>query len=239
VLHAAGVDPTLTGGVAVAETAYPEPGLRHCHDVDVLIAGGEREPATRALAGRGGGADSPQHRGRLVVGHPLGAPVALHDRLFTLPGPRPPIESMLGRRHEVEVDGVRAGVLAPDDLLLQVVGRGVCDVPAGYLRWAVDAAEIARGAVDWERFAATASRSRLAGILAIGLGYLRGQLGAPVPAAALSAPSRTDVDLVRVAALRRRRWAGAWTREAARPANALALVRWAPAYLREKATERR
>ena len=187
VLDAAGVDPTLTGGFAVAETAYPEPGLRHCHDVDVLIAGGERERATRALAGRGGGAESPQHRGRLVVGHPLGAPVALHDRLFTLPGPRPEIASMLGRRREVRVDGAQARALAADDLLLQVVGRGVCDVPAGYLRWAVDAAEIARGAVDWERFAATASRSRLTGILAIGLGYLRRRARRP---GACGGPSR-------------------------------------------------
>jgi hypothetical protein len=120
-----------------------------------------------------------------------------------------------------------------------VVARGLCDVPAGFLRWAADAAEIARGPVDWERLADTAADSGLAGLMGIGIGYLRGELGLAVPGSATRAPSRTDLDLVRIAALRRRRWAGEWRREAARPANALALARWAPSYLREKAGERR
>jgi hypothetical protein len=191
------------------------------------------------LAGRGGEARTPAHRGRLVVGHPLGAPVALHERLFMLPGPRPPMEAMLARRQAVEVGETAARALAPDDLMLQVVARGLCDVPPGFLRWAVDAAEIARGPVDWERLAATAAVSGLFGLLGIGLGYLRHELGVRVPANATRAPSRADADLVRIAALRRRRWAGEWRREAVRPANALALARWAPSYLREKAGERR
>ena len=127
----------------------------------MLIAAGERERATRALATRGGSAQEPPHRGRLVVGHPLGAPVLLHEKLFTLPGPRPPLDEMLERRREVSVAGAEARALAPDYLLLQIVARGVCDVPDGYVRWAVDAAEIAQAEVDWPRLADTAGRSLL------------------------------------------------------------------------------
>lgn len=244
-LAAAGLDVTVIGGVAVAQCAYPEPGLRHCHGLELLVGSADRPTAAAALRGLGGGEASRIDRAAEVVSHPLGAPIALQDRLLVMIGPELAIEPILARRRSLALAGHTAPTLSPDDLLLTVIAGGLCDRQPGSLQWALDAHQIIsrESGLDWGRLAATAQEARLSRIAALGVGYVSEQLGPEIPAAARvaleDAADQRGEELALVAAVRRRRWEGGWRRMALRPASSVALVRWAPRYLAGRLRERR
>lgn len=243
-LRGAAVDATVLAGVTVGELAFPAPGLRHSHDIDMLIPAGRRAVAVAALEERGGLAGGRfGGPGSTVVGHPLGAPVGLHTRLFSMPGIDPPQEAIVGRRSSVSIGGAEARILAPDDLLVYLIVRGLCEGPVGGLKWPVDAwfALQRWPDLDWDRLRATAAGMRITPVIAVGLEYLTARFDAPVPDAELAAIERAarsagwrERDMVLVASLRRRRAHGPWLARAAAPRSALALLRWSPSYLRAR-----
>jgi hypothetical protein len=244
-LKAAGVDATLIDEVATSQTAYGDVGIRHCHGVQLLIRSTERQAAIETLKRNGGTPPARLHHSVNVVSHPLGAPVALKKKLLVVAGSRLSEAPMLARRRSIEIAGVASPTLAADDLLLSVVAAGLCDAPPGSLQWAVDAHQILTRAgegFEWERLVSTARDSRLARLLALGVGYLADQLGAPVPErarASMEGAADPGADaFARVAVLRARRRGGSWKREALRPRNAIALAAWAPSYVRYRAGNR-
>ena len=64
-LGRAGVRPVVLRGVAASESVYPDPGLRHCHDLDLLLPGDRLAEAGRALTAAGfQAAPNPRRPGR-------------------------------------------------------------------------------------------------------------------------------------------------------------------------------
>ena len=162
----AGLDePALVvGGVALAATAYEEWPLRHCHDLDLLVRSGPGESV-----------------------HPSGLPVVRHVRLH--PRGRP-VDGVRERAVEATIGGAGARVLGPTDALVHVLGRAARGL--GSLRWAVDAAVLARRhpdhdpAVATEHAAATRAGRRIAALAR----FVAAELDAPLSRDLLDALAR-------------------------------------------------
>jgi Uncharacterised nucleotidyltransferase len=146
-------------GVALAHTVYDAPPLRHCHDLDLL----------------GAGADG-------TTEHPSGFPISRHRSLFAHRSVG--IEAVLADAVNTEIAGVPARVLHPADALVHgcvhALTLGIPDSPL----WALDCALVVRRteALDWTRVISRASEWSSAHTVARALGWLRRDLGVPVPA---------------------------------------------------------
>jgi hypothetical protein len=189
VLGAAGVRPVVLRGAALAETVYPEPVLRHCHDLDLWVTEHELPRAGDALAASGYACaqQSGTAARSLVLRHRSGVDVQLHTALFRLGYYEPPLDEMRERGRPCEVAGTPAWELSPADALLHVCGHAAESGSRENLCWAADAwFLITRSAdLDWGLVADCALRGRLALPVSLMLGYLAGELGAPVPPAVL------------------------------------------------------
>ena len=161
-LAAVGIEPVVTGGPALAATAYESPALRHRHDLDLLV--GEQE-LERAAAALGNGSE---------------LRVRLHTQLV---GRRGFGEPPAPRTRRFDFGGARACTLAREELLLHVCVRAVCRAQPAALVWAADAWQLLARApgLDWQRLLATATASRTELPLAAALRYLARELDAPVP----------------------------------------------------------
>lgn len=192
-LHRCRIDATVLRGAALAELAYPQPWLRHCHDVDLLVGGDQSAAALAALTrecGPGGAGSGPLGRRDARYVHAHGLPVALHSRPLAVPGAR----ALTARTLERSVGDAPALVPSPEDMLLLVCAHGLAGPVPGRLSWVPDAwfALQATPALDWDRLRATATETRLVRLLAVALGYLRRELGAAIP--------RDELERVRLAA---------------------------------------
>src|SRR4051794_27310273 len=154
--------PVVLKGAALAEAAYPEPGLRHTHDLDLLVA-----PAGRPF--------------REVM--PSGVPVNGHPHLFAGAFHRAAEPGMRARLAPARVAGVAVRTLAPDDALVHVCGHAFSLGGADLGHWVPDAWFLIRSSpgLDWDRLVDTAERGRLAIPMACLLGYLARDLRAQVP----------------------------------------------------------
>lgn len=170
-LGEAGLEAVVLRGAALAELAYSDPSLRHCHDLDLLVRAEDRPRAARALG--------PLTR--------AGVPIGLHATLFASPYFRPPLAEIWARRRQVELAGIEASVLSPADTLLHVAAHGVSRPFA--LTWPPDAWHVlsADGHLVWPELVSTACVGRLELPVWLALSYLARELGAAVPADALSA----------------------------------------------------
>lgn len=189
-LTATGLPFLLARGAAVAETILPEPWLRHCHDIDLLVAHEHLDSAAAALAGAGlreqpipGPSRSFVHR-RLL-------PVRLHPLTLKPPFEGPAIRLFEGRAISIQALGIAVRRPADDDLLLHLCAHAACSQGRSTLRWVGDAHAIVvtRPDLDWQRLRETAAASGLAAPLAATLSYLAKRIGTPVPPATLAALS--------------------------------------------------
>jgi hypothetical protein len=134
-LAGAHVAATLSGGWALATTAYADPGLRHCHDIDLVVDPRDGPRTMRALA---------------LAGFACGDPpiaVTTAPRRAVAPGGLPII---------VHAGSVSAPVAAPEELLARILGRPEADGSRGLLRFA-DAVVLLRASgarLHWGRVAA-------------------------------------------------------------------------------------
>jgi hypothetical protein len=173
-------DPLVSGGLATALAAHPDPAVRHCHDLDRLGPVGSYET------------------------HPSGLPAVVH------PGLLPPAwgadEDLDAVRARAVLDGRlgrpvhRVGV---GDLLITVLVHHVAGRRFGSVRWASDVWLLARVATDddWDVLAHTVAEHRLGPVVLPSLTYVAEALRATVPAAAVAtvqsspAPSADRIDL--------------------------------------------
>jgi Uncharacterised nucleotidyltransferase len=81
-LDRAGVPVVLLKGVALAQTAYKRPGLRHCHDIDLLLDEMRLADAQAALIAFGFQLAADAISPRIVLTHQDGLPVTLHTHLW-------------------------------------------------------------------------------------------------------------------------------------------------------------
>jgi hypothetical protein len=189
VLGGAGVRAVVLRGFALAETVYPEPVLRHCHDLDLWVTEHDLPCAGDALAASGYARVRPGGTAArsLVLRHRSGVDVQLHTALCRLGYYEPPLDEMRERTRPCEVAGTPAWELSPADALLHVCGHAAESGSRENLCWAADAwFLITRSAdLDWGLVADCALRGRLALPVALMLSYLAGELEAPVPPAVL------------------------------------------------------
>ncbi len=186
VLEEAGVTPTPLRGVVLAEQYYPDPALRHCHDLDLLVDP-EGFPTAAAALARAGYARSegPDVSGSRAAQFtdPSGFPITLHRELFQIPHYAVSHEALQKRTIAGLCLGVPVRLLSPSDMLIHVCGHASCSPGRTNLRWVVDAWYLTQQLtdLDWISFPEQVKRVRLVLPIAVMLRYLRDELAAPIP----------------------------------------------------------
>jgi hypothetical protein len=190
-LEKEGIPTIVLKGVALAETAYESPVLRHCHDIDLLIRDQDMSRAMTLLPSiEFKEIDSKAEPGSsdCQLEHESGLPLELHTALFKLPY----YNELLGETWERSQNQIIADcptrILAPADNLLHVCGHAFYESRRGSLRWVSDAWFIIdrHRDLDWDLFLDCANRSHLALPLSVMLAYLAEDLNAPIPSSFLA-----------------------------------------------------
>jgi hypothetical protein len=180
-LARAGLDPVVVQDVALAATAYPDPALRHCHALEVLLPPGEPADGAHVLAAAGF-RPGPASASGSALAHPDGLPV----RLSAEPLPRfaasTDASGIRARAVPAPIDG-RARVPAPEDALALLVARAAVGAERRSLLWACDAAGVIGSypALDWDRVVDSARGWRLALPVATMLRWLSAEVDLAVP----------------------------------------------------------
>jgi hypothetical protein len=214
-LEKEGFSPIVLKGIALAETVYGNPVLRHCHDIDILLPDDELGRPAGFLGSLGFRSrmdtDPASHHLRMV--QDSGLPLEFHSRLFDVPYYETSISEIRARSRTQVIAGVTARILAPADNLLHVCGHASYSNKRPSLRWVTDAWFIMKRHPDlnWDLLLDCIRRSHLALPLSVMLGYMAGSLNAPIPATFLTglsdAASNTEA-IERQLALRGTRSAG-------------------------------
>lgn len=180
-------------GAAVAETVYPEPALRHSHDIDLLIEPRDLESTVSRLISSGL-RPLPQGNRKLpyvVLCHNSGLAIGLYPGLFQVPyyslveGARAQAIWPYSLSHNF--GGAEASILSPAASLWEVLGHASYSPNRRSLKWVCDAWFLIedKAGPDWNLFTDLAARSNLALPLAVMLFYLAQSLHATIPLAVL------------------------------------------------------
>jgi hypothetical protein len=187
----AGIPVVLLRGVAAAETVYAEPALRHCNDLDLLVARPDLDAAGSTLTGVGFRPAPPASMSHTTRGfvHESGMPVALHTDLFRTPHYNRGLERVWGRARQADVLDTSARFLAPADQLLHLLLHAATDASRARLLWASDAwlTIQAEPRLSWDALVAEAGDRGAALPVVTLLRYLADDLAAPVPPPVLEA----------------------------------------------------
>jgi hypothetical protein len=183
-LGASGIRFLALKGGALAVSAYPEPAIRHSHDIDVLIEARDVDRAAAVLraAGFAGWRNSgpPARSIRLVSEDQV--PIELHTQLYRLPYYGTALRRVWDRAIPCQFAGVHVRIPSPADHLVYVCGQASCCASRDSLKWIADAWFLARHAdIDWPIAVCAAEEQRLALPLAVMLRALADLFDAPVP----------------------------------------------------------
>jgi putative nucleotidyltransferase-like protein len=246
-LNRDGVATLVVGGTALAATVYDAWSLRHCHDLDVLVAPEEIARAASVLTRVGCAPIGPRPhplRGA-VAEHRSGLRIALHTRPFAVPYYDGPVEWFASSDQCIAIDGVSARAASPEATLVHVLGHATYSTSRGNLRWVADLWHLlARHRdLDWTAIEANIEAHRLALPVSVLLRHLA-CFGLPVPPnalmrlrerAALAGRVAEDVALGGALAATRGDFRHLW-RSTASWRGRMRVARWAvapsPAYLR-------
>ncbi len=201
--------PILLKGMALAETVYGNPVLRHCHDIDILLPDDQLSRPAGFLSSLGFrvcfAPDKRSRHLRMLQGS--GLPLEFHSNLFEVPYYQVPLAEIRARGRSQTIAGVKTRILTPADNLLHVCGHASYSSKRQSLRWVTDAWFIISRHPDleWELLSDNIRRSGLALPLSVMLGYLAKTLDAPIPAdilRSLSAAASRSRPIERQLALR-------------------------------------
>jgi hypothetical protein len=193
-LDAAGIDPVLAKGAALATTVYPEPGTRAMADVDLLIGPERVDDAVEVLIAAGWSRVDPVEGPffhDVAVAEANGRSVDLH-RWVVFPRFAPvPERSWLERAVPHEVLGRRIRrLLGSDELILSVL-HGMLTNSDSASRWPIDVVKLARavrGDDDfWPSVVSSSAELQVGPVVADGVAMCAAELGAPVPDGVLDA----------------------------------------------------
>jgi hypothetical protein len=214
---AVGVEVIVLKGPALAERLYPDPALRPCSDLDLLVRSADRGRADAALRSLGHRHVADEHSwdfdvaydGATVYETSGGLRIDLHWRLLTEPrfvwhaG-----EHEIWQRSEaITVAAAPARGLGSEDLLLYLAAHlAVHHTLTGLLRYCDVARLLAQeaAALDWARLLARATRWRVRHALFFVLRGARARFDAPVPAEVLAALRPTGPRAALLDAIERR-----------------------------------
>jgi len=183
-LSAAGVPAIVLRGVMAAETLYPDPALRHCHDLDLMIAPERMDTAGRTLE-KVGYSRVAAH----VWRHSSGFPLSIQHALFRVAELEAGAHDIASDTVSGTVAGVPATLLSPCANLLHLCGHAATTGSHLSPTWAADAWFLLNRhpKIPWERVVEWCTRGPLALPMAVTLGYLVRQLGATAPPDVLGA----------------------------------------------------
>jgi hypothetical protein len=198
VLTGANVRHVTTLGVWVAASVYPAFGLRHVHDVDLIIDAEAIPIATAALVASGDCDAGPgSRRGPVTLLHRSGLPVNLLDRPFPAPFRAAGADALWTNARAAAVGGSRTLVPSPATLLVHLCVWGYL-TGSRTLTWAPDAwfvlgraPDVDRhDAVDWREVEDVAAAHGVELPVSRALAYLVDQLDVPIPEQTLIALDR-------------------------------------------------
>ena len=185
-LASAGIAFIALKGSALAVSTFPDPVLRHSHDIDVLIDQRDLDRAATVLHAAGFAAPrapQPPAGQSLRLADRAGVPVELHTRLYRLPYYDTAQRGIWERAVRCEIAGSRVHIPSTADHLVYVIGQASCCASRDALKWVADAwFLIQQPTLDWT---IVVEDGRLALPLAVLLGVLAEQFAAPVPPAVL------------------------------------------------------
>jgi len=190
----AGLEPVVMKGPAVA-ARYPEPGLRPMEDIDVLLPRPFHGRALEALRGAGWRVARPRAGGHYdtVLCH-RAVPLALelhhglqswYERAHTLG----PDELWARRVPDARLGGAAWGLPLEHEIVLLAAHAGKPHHGFARMVWIADLAMVVGHgpAVDWERVASVARRTRSATVVATALALAR-RAGVEAPASLFPLP---------------------------------------------------
>lgn len=174
---------------ALADTFYSRPGLRHVHDIELLVTAHDLRNAAALLESRGlvVNAAATDTTSCLEFRHPSGLPIALSRVVLRTPYEARADNGFWHRSRAARVADIPVSVPSAEDMLVHVLADAVSSANAGSLQWVCDACQIiARSSpLDWNGVLTLAEHNRLAPPLAVMLRYLATSLQAAIPDAVL------------------------------------------------------
>jgi hypothetical protein len=191
--HGAGVAVVPLKGPALAEMLYPDPALRPCHDLDLLVFRNDRHVAGALLEALGYRHRADLHTrdfdlafdGAAAYDGRHGVRVDLHWSLlgearFTWQRTE---EAGVWQRLEVcTIARARVPLLAREDLLLALAAHLAIHHAAAGLKWYWDIARLVEGGVDWRVVVERATAWRVRRALGLVLERAEAWFGVRVPA---------------------------------------------------------
>jgi hypothetical protein len=182
-LAAAGIPTIVLKGAALAETVYPDPVLRHCHGIDILIRPEHRVPAAGLFSSAGFTATEAADIGPARFQHRSGLPLALHSGLMARSHDSLPVAELWSRSCSQIIAGTSTGVLSPGDNLIHACLQPSLENRRSP-RWSCDAWFIIHGfpALDWTLLWDIVRRNHLELPLSGAVRYLAEELRAPFQA---------------------------------------------------------
>lgn len=191
-LHTGGIKVILLKGAALAKTLYPQPTLRHCHDIDLLIQPSDLPRATELLLAhdfqlQAHNPAAAQAGNSLHFRHASGLPIALHTRLFREPFFDLPLDDAWQSAQPL-TKGEPYAMLAPTWELVHILGTVICAPSRARVTWVCDAHYLitANPTLDWPRVGELAGQSHLALAAWVLLTYLHEQHYLPMPPSLLA-----------------------------------------------------
>jgi hypothetical protein len=192
-LGQAGIETLTLKGMALAQTVYPEPGLRSMADIDLLVRPADRIAAMDVL--RGLGYRTPGSAAdRLAASRSFselvrdGTLIDLHwhaARYLRFEGVVQIDHDGLWRRaRPLVTPRGRSLALCPEDLLLHLVLHLTLGSEFARVLWYADIDAVVRhyaAQLDWERLAAEAERWRTRALADWALGVVRESFDTPLP----------------------------------------------------------
>lgn len=177
-LAAADVPAIVLRGVMAAETLYPDAALRHCHDLDLMIAPEHLAAAARALETVGYSRVAPR-----VWRHSSGFPVSIQHTLFRVAAFHESLRDIAADTVVGTIAGVPATLLSPAANLLHLCGHAATTGSHVTPNWASDTWFLINRhpEIPWQKLVEWSSRGALAVPVAVTLRYLAGELNAAVP----------------------------------------------------------
>ena len=177
-----GISPIWLRGYPLAETIYPDPCLRHCHGLYILVPNVAQ--AASALGPRF--ARIPRlifTAEGVLLKHASRLPIAISSRLLQLPGEDGLTELARAHVEVTQLHKMQAHRLTPADALLETIANAALTPSRCNLRWILDSMLLLQSSSPaiWTPFLRAASASNMALPLAHLLQYLQRNFEFDVP----------------------------------------------------------
>ena len=179
-------------GAALADTAFEDPSLRHCHDLDIVLDDYDLSSTLALISSLEFSLASkniPSEWEKITLIHRHGLPVCLHRGLFGLSFCNRGQQEIWNRSEKKTIADVPCQVLRPADALLHVCGQAFFAGRSHMPTWVADSWAIMDRFPDfpWEQLIISATRNHLALPVFVMLRFLADQLHAPIPSTVLAA----------------------------------------------------